>query len=419
MNKTLILKNLNLLSLITLSVKDLIEFHKETRYTPKWNNIKHSFKQTNENLKIDEIDHRDLNYMLHSSNYTDFFKGTGYEENIKNSELFLRCPSMFMEYIKKIDVLTTFTLYTSKKLFIVLDNLIMDMDFGFLLRKLNEKMQNEYIDHLIETKSPIIFPKTNGDIINQYKRLYLFTSLPEKMEQYIKKTNDKLLSKIKKEYSIELVVDCLLSNPYSITKAIVNGNLKEEEKDLLFKKIETKHLRKEFIKFIPEEKRFELLNKLSSEELKKILWNEELKKDFFIKNIDKNLYLLSEMEIAVITKYYREIRNSILNGTKTGKQGLKYCLIKNKSRLDKRLLEFVLKKYPRFYNSLKVKEQLDFNTEPFKKEKKLKDIIYKETITKEELKFVKENIKALMKISDLKKLNKEVEELMVKIIYDI
>lgn len=417
MNKQIILKNLNLLKLINLNVKDLIEFHHETRYTPKWNVIKERFKETNEKLNIDEIEHKDLNYILHSSNYNDFFKNTRYEENIRNSELFLKMPSMFMEYIKSSPSLITFHLYQSKKLFTILDNLVLDCDFKALLGKTTEKMQYEYIDYLIETKSSVIFTKTNGDIINQYKRLSLFTSFPEKIEKYIAETNNKLLLKITKEYNIELVVNTLLSNPYTIKRAFMNGMLKEEEKELLFKKMETRHLRREFIEYIPEEKRFELLNKLNAEDLKKMIWTKELKNDFFVKNIDKNLFLLNEMEIETLNKYYKEIRKSILNGIKTGKQGLKYFLIKNKKRLDKELLEFVLKKYPRFFNSLKIKEEINFNTEPFKKEKKLKDVIYNQKITNEDIKFVKQNLKALMKITNLNNLNKEVEKIMLEEIY--
>lgn len=83
---------------------------------------------------------------------------------------------------------------------------------------------------------------------------------------------------------------------------------------------------------------------------------EEIKSLSFVEFLFYDLNLLSFYNIKSIQDNYYYIRQLILSNHNIGKQSLKYFLIKNKHQLDKELLEYSLNRFPRFINSLKIKD---------------------------------------------------------------
>jgi hypothetical protein len=229
-------------------------------------------------------------------------------------------------------------------------------------------------------------------------------------EEYIKDMPS-LILKLKKEHSNEELLKDLLNKPWNIRQELLCAN--EEFKDLILKNLKPEHLRCNLIGVIPEDILFKLTKDMGLEELNKLNLSKELKRKIFLNNINSNLILISEMEENIIKRKYSIIRKSILSGSKIGKQGLKYFLIKNKAKLDKELLESVLEKYPKFYNSLKIRIDLDFNKKTFVKKLTLSDCIYKREISIEEEVFIRTNIEKLLKVKNLCNLNGKVKEIIL------
>ena len=113
----------------------------------------------------------------------------------------------------------------------------------------------------------------------------------------------------------------------------------------------------------------------------------------------------------IVIKNYKQIRDSILKGVPVGKQGLKFFALKNKNKLDKEFLEYILNIYPKFYNSLNIKEEVEFKKNIINFIS-LKDVIYKKDLTEFEMNLIKKHLKKVLKINYTKKLNKEVSNLI-------
>lgn len=120
----------------------------------------------------------------------------------------------------------------------------------------------------------------------------------------------------------------------------------------------------------------------------------------FNKNKEIDCRLISHLQISEIQKNYNEYKNLILSGSKIGKAGLKYFLIKNKEKLTSDIIMFSLKKYPTFAKSLKINmnEYKDILQNKKEYEYDLKKLIMvdESILTEKEKKFIESKVDVIV-----------------------
>lgn len=403
-----IVKNLNLLNLINLDIKTFqLLFERFKNSKAQLDICLNKFYKDNKELQYNDLEINDIYFLMR--NYDTLVKHTYLKKEIKKSELFYKEPLIFKPYLLDLSKIEVFILYQANTLFDLLNKIVKEEEYFIakhIIKLMNEKQVFKYLEHLINSKSNIIFK--NSEINKDF--LEKFDVLPDFLESYIKDIPS-LLLKLKKEHSNETRLKDLLNKPWNIKQELLLAD--EEFKNLILENLNPKHLRSNFIEILPKNILFKLTKNMNLEELNNLNLGKELRRKIFLNNIKDNLILISEMEEKIIKNKYKIIRKSILNGSPIGKQGLKYFLIKNNSKLDKELLEFVLKKFPRFYNSLKIKIDLNLDKKPFEKKLELSDCIYKKEISQEEEIFIKNNIESLLRMKNLCCLNYKVKEIIL------
>lgn len=144
-----------------------------------------------------------------------------------------------------------------------------------------------------------------------------------------------------------------------------------------------------------------LVKHLNYESLKRIYrYSDETIEKIFIYNLSQSCVLIAHVDKRIIIRDYEAIKSSILNGSRIGKQGLKYFLIKNKKRLTPDIIKYALTRYPTFAKSIKCNQNSYKDLLTNKKEFKynLENLLSKDELNQDEKEYVLKHKKAILKI---------------------
>lgn len=282
----------------------------------------------------------------------------------------------------------------------------------------NRNLVEKFFQYCIDNDNLIINPKDKIENNLRYNMLYFFKELPIILEPYL--TEKCFLSKIKSNKSIKELIDLNIHfhNLGELKDSL--ETLNPEDLAYLHLKLEFKHIKssKYLYNSISKNLLFDILNKElkntnNLEQIKNLILERD-KNDlnlYFLHNLNIDLRLIVFVNENIVIKNYKQIRDNILKGVPVGKQGLKFFALKNKNKLDKEFLEYILNIYPKFYNSLNIKEEVEFKKNIINFIS-LKDVIYKKDLTEFEMNLIKKHLKKVLKINYTKKLNKEVSNLI-------
>ena len=445
MNKELIkkiIKNPSIIKHIDINlniIKDLISYSygKENAITFLENNKLKLIENLNKNLNEFEIDNDLGNFLKElklNISYAEIKMFFSYF--VKNNEKLIRFLIDNNYFIKNHGFFKQLYFEKDNKIFIKVmkeNNKLFEYFLyeSFYLHLLNNKeLLKGFLNYLIDIKHFLIFPKTKEEFIKSFRFLDKIKPMPDFVLEYINQ-NKELKEKLFKEQSKIDLIDKILSD-YKEKKDLENffnsNNLNEEEINYFYSKIKINTLlyRKGMYEFLENEIKFNILNK----ELKDKLYfisillkkHNDLEKycEYNFTDIhstnriglhDKDLRILTFVEKDFLRKNYKKIKENILNGVPIGKQALKYFLLKNKDKLDRKIISFALNKYPRLYNSLNLKIKVNFKSN-IRSFISLKDLIYKKNLSLVEVEYIKTNIHKVLNIKNLTDLNPEVSKLI-------
>ena len=298
---------------------------------------------------------------------------------------------------------------TFNKTFIaVLDN--NHINASSILKKF--KMEDSFFKFLIEKNHSIINPETQMDSVKRKEFFNCFDVLPKFLEEYLKE--DRYQKAMSTQKSEQDIIDRLFRDYSLLYTKLCQLQTSGDKKDLeyFYSKLSFFHLSREHqLKCqVPQEIVYRAYDEIKSiRTLHLELGIKDLSR-YFINRLDTNLRLITCMHESLIKREYVRIRASILNGSPIGKQGLKYFLVKNKQKIDVELAEYVLNKYPKLFNSLKLSFPVNFKPNTIKG-MNIKELKNKKTLTEEEYEFAKNNISVILKMNFDKINNEQLIEL--------
>ena len=298
---------------------------------------------------------------------------------------------------------------TFNKTFIaVLDN--NHINASSILKKF--KMEDSFFKFLIEKNHSIINPETQMDSVKRKEFFNCFDVLPKFLEEYLKE--DRYQKAMSTQKSEQDIIDRLFRDYSLLYTKLCQLQTSGDKKDLeyFYSKLSFFHLSREHqLKHqVPQEIVYRAYDEIKSiRTLNLELGIKDLSR-YFLNRLDTNLRLITCMHESLIKRKYTRIRASILNGSPIGKQGLKYFLVKNKQKIDVELAEYVLNKYPKLFNSLKLSFPVNFKPNTIKGIN-IKELKNKKTLTEEEYEFAKNNISIILKMNFDKINNEQLIEL--------
>ncbi len=274
------------------------------------------------------------------------------------------------------------------------------------------KMEDSFFKFLIEKNHYIINPKTQMDSIKRKEFFNCFDALPKFLEEYLKE--DRYQQAMSTQKSEQDIIDRLFRDYSLLYTKLCQLQTSGDKKDLeyFYSKLSFFHLSREHqLKHqVPQEIVYRAYDEIKSiRTLNLELGIKDLSR-YFLNRLDTNLRLITCMHESLIKRKYTRIRASILNGSPIGKQGLKYFLVKNKQKIDVELAEYVLNKYPKLFNSLKLSFPVNFKPNTIKG-MNIKELKNKKTLTEEEYEFAKNNIHVILKMNFDKINNEQLIEL--------
>ena len=299
---------------------------------------------------------------------------------------------------------------TFNKTFIaVLDN--NHINASSILKKF--KMEDSFFKFLIEKNHSIINPETQMDSVKRKEFFNCFDVLPKFLEEYLKE--DRYQKAMSTQKSEQDIIDRLFRDYSLLYTKLCQLQTSGDKKDLeyFYSKLSFFHLSREHqLKHqVPQEIVYRAYDEIKSiRTLNLELGIKDLSR-YFLNRLDTNLRLITCMHESLIKRKYTRIRASILNGSPIGKQGLKYFLVKNKQKIDVELAEYVLNKYPKLFNSLKLSFPVNFKPNTIKGIN-IKELKNKKTLTEEEYEFAKNNIHVILKMNFDKINNEQLIELV-------
>ena len=284
------------------------------------------------------------------------------------------------------------------------------------------KMEDSFFKFLIEENHCIINPETRMDLIKRKEFFNCFDVLPKFLEEYLKEDRYCFLQLISQQFqkgmstqkSEQDIIDRLFRDYSLLYTKLCQLQTSGDKKDLeyFYSKLSFFHLSREHqLKCqVPQEIVYRAYDEIKS--IRTLHFELDIKdlSRYFINRLDTNLRLITCMHESLIKRKYARIRASILNGSPIGKQGLKYFLVKNKQKIDVELAEYVLNKYPKLFNSLKLSFPVNFKPNTIKG-MNIKELKNKKTLTEEEYEFAKNNISVILKMNFDKINNEQLIEL--------
>lgn len=425
-----IIKNPNITEHIDINlniVKDLISYSygKENAITFLENNKLKLIENLNKNLNEFEIDNDLGNFLKELKlNISNVEIKMFFSYFVKNNEKLIRFLIDNNYFIKNHGFFKQLYFEKDNKIFIKVmkeNNKLFEYFLyeSFYLHLLNNKeLLKGFLNYLIDIKHFLIFPKTKEEFIKSFRFLDKIKPMPDFVLEYINQ-NKELKEKLFKEQTKTESIDKLLSD-YKEKKDLEiffnSNNLNEKDVNYFYSKIKVNTLlyRKGMYEFLENEIKFDILNKELKDKLYLIFTlvkkHNDLEK-YCEYNFNKDLRILTFVEKDFLRKNYKKIKENILNGVPIGKQALKYFLLKNKDKLDRKIISFALNKYPRLYNSLNLKFKVNFKSN-IRSFISLKDLIYKKNLSLVEVEYIKTNIHKVLNIKNLIDLNPEVSKLI-------